>query len=166
MDKDTQKNIKETLKHSVESKPFKIVLYGIGVLIIISAIYQAGVVVGFQKATYGSNWHSNYLRNFGPVHRPRMLLGVPENIPNAHGAIGKIIKAGYPIFIVEDADKTEKIVIVKDETEIRKFKTIGTKEDLTVDAFIVVIGSPNEDGHVEAKLIRILPTPPEIIIED
>jgi hypothetical protein len=159
MNNEKQKNIKEKLKYTVESKTFKIVMYSVGTLVVVCMIFQVGVVVGFGKATYGSNWHNNYISNFGPIHRPRLIMSVPENLPNAHGAIGKIIKSDYPIIIVEDQDKSEKVVIVNDTTDIRKFRTDGTRDDLTVDTFVVVIGSPNESGQVEAKLIRILPQP-------
>ena len=37
------------------------------------------------------------------------------------------------------------------------------KETLTLDKYIIVIGSPNSSGQIEAKLIRIIPSPEEMV---
>ncbi|MES2930708.1 MAG: hypothetical protein V4665_02910 [Patescibacteria group bacterium] len=162
MNHDTDTKTPDTLTQAVRSKTFKIIISVFCILLITSAIFQAGVMVGFRKASYGRAWHDNYVRNFGPAERGRMMIvSMPENFPNAHGAIGKIVKVEYPTLIVEDKDETEKIIRITENTDIRKFRENATKDDLTVDSFIVVIGSPNTEGQVEAKLIRILPTPPE-----
>ncbi len=81
-----------------------------------------------------------------------------QNFPNAHGTVGKIIKIELPTIIVQDKDETEKVVLIKDDTSIRSGKTDITKNDLKVDDFIVVIGSPNTQGQIEAKLVRIMPS--------
>jgi hypothetical protein len=80
-----------------------------------------------------------------------------DNFPNAHGAIGKIIKKELPTIIVQDKDNTEKVVLIKADTQIQKIKEKATQADLKIDDFIVVIGTPNEQGQIEAKFIRIMP---------
>ena len=55
----------------------------------------------------------------------------------------------------------EKTVVVTELTEIREFRDTIQVSELTVGDFIVVLGTPNEEGQVEAKLIRTVPPPPD-----
>ena len=80
------------------------ILYGIGTIIILVLIFSLGISVGFHKASFGRAWGDNYERNFG------MIPGRPgfgkDNFPNAHGAIGKIIKIELPTIVVQDKNNT------------------------------------------------------------
>ncbi len=142
-----------------EPKKFKSVVYLCGALFIAFFVFQAGMVVGFHKASFRHDWDGNFSNNFGPMHRGGMMSGFPENFPNSHGAIGKIIKVELPTLIIEDKDNVEKIVLITDNTLIRNMRLVATVNDLKVDSSVVVIGSPNAQGQIEAKLIRILPLP-------
>lgn len=144
------------MKDISESKLLKTVIKVFCAVVIVCVVFQAGMIAGFHKASYGRDWNTNYSRNFGPRNSPMM----PENFPNAHGAFGKILKVQLPTVIVEDKDKTEKVILITDKTEIHKMRDTVAKENLTPDMFIVVIGSPNDQGQIEARLIRILPLPP------
>ena len=61
-----------------------------------------------------------------------------DNFPNANGAIGKIIKIALPTIIVQDRGNTEKVVLIKDNTQIQKMMTSIKMGDLSVDDFVVV----------------------------
>ena len=134
-------------------------MYGVGIVVVLGLIFSAGVSVGFHKASFGRAWGENYKNNFG------MMPGGPnfgfgkDNFPNAHGAIGKIIKIELPTIIVQDKDNTEKVILIKDDTQIEKMKDKIQTTDLKMDDFIVVIGSPNDKGQIEAKFIRLMPAP-------
>ncbi|MFA6392924.1 MAG: hypothetical protein WCW54_02480 [Candidatus Paceibacterota bacterium] len=156
--------IKEKLNKIVESKNFIKIIYILGAVFIFALIFQAGMMVGFRKASFSRDWGNNYERNFGPNREiPRFLRDGMRDIPNANGAIGQIIKVEFPNITVLDKDQTEKVVIIKDDTNILERKDIVSKENLKVDQFIIVIGSPNGNGQIEAKLIRIMPNPEEMI---
>ncbi len=159
-----KEKIKSVLNKLVESKKFKTVLYILCAIFILSFVFQAGMMVGFKRASFSRDWGNNYERNFGPRHdmMPRLLADDIRETPNAHGAIGKIIKVDYPNIVVLDKDQTEKVVIIKDDTNILERRGQVTKESLTLDKFIVVIGNPNVQGQIEAKLIRIMPSPEEM----
>ena len=88
-----------------------------------------------------------------------MLMLGKENFPNAHGAIGKIIKIELPTLIVQDKDSTEKVILTANDTQIQRMRENITANDLKINDFLVVIGSPNEQGQIEAKLIRLVPSP-------
>lgn len=151
------KKIYEEIKKVFDSKISNKVLITIGSAIVIILVFSAGVSVGFHKASFGRAWGENYERNFGM--RPNRPMFMENNFPNAHGAIGKIIKIELPTIIVQDKNNTEKVVLTKDDTQIQRMKERMSKNDLKIDNFVVVIGSPNEQGQIEAKLIRIMPSP-------
>ena len=147
--------MKEEIKKVFESKVAFRVLVVIGIVLVSILIFSAGVTVGFRKASFGRAWGENYARNFGMMP-DRPFLG-QDNFPNANGAIGKIIKITLPTIIVQDKDNTEKVISIKDDTKIQKMMSVVKASDLAVDDFVVIIGSPNAQGQIEAKLIRIMP---------
>jgi len=151
------KKIYEDFKKVFESKISVGILYGVGILIVVILIFSAGVSVGFHKASFGKAWGENYERNFGM--KPNQQMIGQDNFPNAHGSIGKIIKIELPTIVVQDKDNIEKLILIKDNTQVQKMRNTLTVNDLKVDDFIVVIGNPNEQGQIEAKLIRMVPSP-------
>ena len=154
------KNIKEKIEKLLESKVFIGMLYGIGSVIILMVVFSLGVSFGSHRASFGKAWGENYERNFGRMSPPPFGLGLnKDTFPNAHGSVGKIIKIELPTFIVEDKDGIEKVILIKEDTKIQKMKNEIERNDLKIDDFVVVIGSPNEIGQIEAKLVRIMPSP-------
>ena len=149
------KEIKEKVAKMFESKVFVGILYGMGIAIVLLLVLSAGISIGFRKASFGRAWGDNYERNFGMMQN-RQFLG-ENNFPNAHGAAGKIIKITLPTIIVQDKDNTEKVVLIKDDTKIQEMMSEVKASDLSVNDFVVIIGSPNTAGQIEAKLIRIMP---------
>jgi hypothetical protein len=155
------KKLNEILDVQLLNKVLKVVL----IILAIFIIFTGGVMAGFHKANYGRNWSEHYRDNFG-MGGPRgggdlFNKGIPMMgyFPNAHGAIGKIIKIELPSIIVSDKENIEKVILIKDTTEIQKMREELKNTDLKLDDFIVVIGSPNEQGQIEAKLIRVMPDP-------
>jgi hypothetical protein len=153
--------IKTEIKKLLESKFLKILIYILGVLIIVVLIFQAGFYAGFRKASFGREWGNHYFENFGPRH-DRGGMPIMMEFPNPNGANGKIIKIELPTIIVQDRDNTEKVVLLEDDTKIISQKQDISVKDLKIDDFVVIIGNPNNKGQIEAKLIRIMPVPPEL----
>jgi hypothetical protein len=153
------KKINEKLEKIFKSKILLGIIYTFGILVLIILIFSAGISVGFHKAQFGRAWGENYEHNFG------MKPNFPgpgfrrDNIPNAHGAVGKIIKIENSTLIVQNKENLEKVVLVEENTQILKMKEQIKLTDLKLDDFIVVIGSPNDQGQVKAKLIRLMPNP-------
>ena len=158
----------EKLKKVFESKILVRILYGVGIFIVIMLIFSAGINVGFRKASFGKSWGENYNENFGMGRRGTPPSNIGQNwmngmmgyFPNAHGAIGKIMKLELPSIIMTDKDNIEKSILTKNDTKVEKVREKIKITDLKVDDFIVVIGSPNTQGQIEAKLIRLMPSPP------
>ena len=156
--------IKNGIKNILESKKFRVVIYTLGALFIFFLIFQVGMMAGFRKVSFDRDWGDNYVMNFGSPHRNLQMMGGRfgdfGNLPNAHGAIGKIIKVELPtIVVLDEKDNIEKIVLINDKTEIRRARDVVTRDELKLDDQIIVIGTPNSSGQIEAGLIRLLPAP-------
>jgi len=132
-------------------------LAGIGFLIIALVIFEAGVAVGFHKASFASRWQDNYARNFGD---PRRMIVLPGGVPNPNGAFGTVESVALPTFVVDGKGEPEKTVVIGDDTLIREGDAAGAPSDVVPGAMVVVIGSPADDGAVAAQLIRIFPAAP------
>ena len=90
------------------------------------------------------------------------MRGMPGvDLPEAHGAAGKIIKTELPTFVIEGTDKVEKVIRTDDDTSIRRFRESVAATDLKIGDFVIVIGTPNDAGEIEARLIRLMPPPPD-----
>ncbi|MDD5152867.1 MAG: hypothetical protein PHS95_02620 [Candidatus Pacebacteria bacterium] len=153
------KKIHEKIKKVLDSKISVSILYAVGIALTAMLIFYGGVAVGFHKASFGRAWGDHYNENFGMGPRGPGNMGMMGYLPNAHGTVGKIIKMELPTVIVQDKDNTEKVVLIKDDTRIQKMREQIVTTDLKIDDFIVVVGSPNEQGQIEAKLIRVMPSP-------
>ena len=145
------------MKKILESKISTNILIGLGIAIAAMLIFSAGIAVGFHKASFGRAWGDNYERNFGMMSGRRIFD--KDNFPNANGAIGKIIKIQLPTIIVQDKDNIEKVILIKDDTKIQKMMLEVKTNDLSINDYVIVIGSPNTQGQIEAKLIRVMPSP-------
>jgi hypothetical protein len=156
--------IGEQIKKLGESKILLKVLYALGILIIAKLIFIMGILVGSRNAAYGQAWEEHYDENFGmgncdnPVCGMRRLAAV-NYFPIAHGATGKIIKIENQSLILQDKENIEKAISIDDGTIIQKGRANIGAGDLRVDDFGIVIGSPDANGVIEAKFIRILPRP-------
>ncbi len=146
---------REKVKKFFNSKSFTKVLYILGSLLLASVIFNAGVFVGANKASFDKDWGENYMSNFGASNH-KGLLDL-DDLPNAHGAVGKVVDIALPTFIVADENNVEKSVFLADETKILNGREEVGRETIKVGDFAVVIGSPNNIGQIEAKFIRIMP---------
>ncbi|OGZ56585.1 MAG: hypothetical protein A3J04_01915 [Candidatus Ryanbacteria bacterium RIFCSPLOWO2_02_FULL_47_14] len=141
------------------SKKTSYTLSGILALIVALLIFQAGMFVGYHKARFSYRMGDNFHRTFGE-RKGGPLGGFGRgDFPGGHGTIGKIIKIDLPTLVIEDRDNVEKIITIKDDTTVRHFRESVKTSDLKTDDYVVVIGTPNDSGQIEARLIRIVPPP-------
>ncbi len=140
------------------------VIIGLAGFIVVVLIFGVGVKVGGMKARFSYRWGENYHRNFaGP---PGGFFGNfmmnDREFTDAHGVFGQIIKIDGSTLVVKGQDDVEKLIVVKGDTVINRFRDTVKVGDLKVDEYVVVIGSPNDSGQIEAKLIRVMPASPEL----
>jgi len=156
-------------KNFLQSSKAKHILAGIGIAVIALFIFQAGIFVGYKKAAFSFRSGDNFYRTFGERDRGfpdpiRGGMGLNMMDPtNAHGTIGKIASIALPKIIIADRDGVEKTVLIDNKTDIRRFRDSIKPEELTAGDFVTVIGEPNDAGQIEARLLRIMPNPPDKI---
>jgi len=152
----------EKIKNLAKTGIFHGILCGLVIAIIALFIFQAGVFVGFRKASFAYQYGDNYYQMFegrGPEngHGPEVGGMMKDNFPGGHGVVGKIIKVDLPTIIVLGSDNLEKVVLVDNDTVIKQFRNQATSTDLKVGDMVVVIGAPNNKGQVDARLVRLMP---------
>ena len=121
--------------------------------------FWAGLEVGFSKAAFNYNFGDKYYGQFGPDHIRHGMGIIPNDMSSGHGVSGKIVSISMPNIIVADQDNIEKIIRINDKTVLRKLRATITASELAVGDFVVIIGSPDDQTEVDAKLIRVLPDP-------
>lgn len=137
-------------------------LFGLALLV---GTFSIGVAVGYRKASFSYAWGENYHRNFGGPREgffndfSRDFIG--KDFIGAHGTFGQImnIDVNSQTLAIRGRDNVEKIIVIKDDTEIRRFQDVVQLNDLKADELVTVIGEPNNLGQIEAKFIRVLPFP-------
>ncbi len=140
-----------------QSKIFKAIVICIAGLIILLLGFMAGMTVGFRKAGFSYRWGENYYRSFsGP--RPEFPMNMAgRDFLMGHGVSGFIIKIASSSLIVQGRDNAEKVILIDKGTEIMRFREEISINNLKINDNVVVIGSPNDNGQIEAKLIRVMP---------
>ncbi len=137
------------------SRLFKWIVGTLLELIIVLGVFALGVQVGFHKAGFTYSWINNYPNNFGGS-RPPVKLPSSSEFLNAHGLFGTILSTGQNTLIVKDDDNNEKTVVVPANAVLREnFQDIHSS-DLKTGQQIIVIGSPDNQGRIDAKFIRVL----------
>ena len=151
--------MKTKLQGFLKSTMFTRTLYSLGAILLMLAIFQAGVFVGFHKATFAHQFGERYYRGFDGGDRGK--FGMPfRGLPDAHGATGKILSVEIDLLVIEGPEGIEKSVRLKGDTELRRFRDRIKVADLRVGDIAVVIGEPNENGEIDARFVRLLPPLP------
>lgn len=140
-----------------ESNIFRNTIIALIAIVIALGFFKAGEFVGYRKANFSYSWGENYQRNFNGPPGGFILPMHDNNFRNPHGAFGKIISIHLPTFAIQNSTEAEKSIIVTGDTAVRRFRDIVSSTDLKLDDDVVVIGEPDAQGHIRAKLIRLMP---------
>jgi hypothetical protein len=132
----------------------KIILY-ISIAVLALAIFFVGEEIGFKRAQFSYHFSENYSKIFG---ERAGMMPFDTGLPNVHGATGKIISISLPSFVITNDSGVEKVITISNDSLIRELQNTGTSSDLKIGQVVTVLGSPNENGWISAKLIRILTT--------
>ncbi len=139
-----------------QSKLVRWGMLSLAILALVLVVFRAGMFLGFRKANFSFRWGENYHRNFGGPRGGFMQNFEGKDFIDAHGVSGRIVTIGEQSLVIEGRDGTERVVRVTDQTAIRRFQESIQLSDLQEEDAIVVLGTPNNDGQIEAKLIRVL----------
>lgn len=143
------------------SRWFQILIYGLAGLILLLGTFQAGVYVGARSSMFARGFGDNYARMFDGDDNVRGMHGMMPgaDLPNGHGAFGTIIGISPDSITVAGVDKVEKVVRYASTTPIRRMRQDASITDLTAGETVIVFGDPVDDGSIDARLIRIVPSP-------
>ena len=149
--------MKMKLVQFVQSKKFQVLTWIVAGLVILLFVFHIGVMVGYRKASFSYRWGESYHRNFGG---PREGFGhnfFEKDFIDSHGTFGQVIKIDGTSLVVKGRRDAEKVIVVKNDTVIRKGQDNALLADIKINDYIVTVGQPDADGKIEAKLIRIMP---------
>lgn len=135
-------------------------LFGILAVALLLGAFGLGVKVGYRKAHFSFQWADNYHRNFGGPKQGWFRQFDDREFMDASGMMGQVLRAEGNILIVKGRDEAEKIILITDKTMLKRGRETLKITDLRVNDFVVVIGEPNDQGQIEAKLVRLMPAPP------
>lgn len=149
-------------KSFVRSKTFKGALWVIGIFVVLSLVFKAGEFVGFRKAGFSYRVGEQYFRGMmGPRMGVIKIRGAaPQDFMMGHGTFGRVVSVSSTSLVLQGREGAEQVVLVTSETVINRFRETITVNELKADDNVVIIGSPNDAGQVEARLIRVMPALP------
>lgn len=134
-------------------------MIALGALILLAVAFSGGVAVGERKARHFAGWAENYGRMFdGPLRSPPrgMPMFNAPMLPGGYGVFGKVVSVSGQTVVVQGQDRVEQNVLITSSTEIRVGRDTGTVSDIRPDVDAAVFGAPNDQGQIEARLIRLM----------
>jgi len=145
------------VKKPLSADVLKWIIIGLLAVVIITFVLGIGIFVGERKAGFSYRWAEQYHRNFaGPQAG---FFSDWRSFPRGdfiegHGIFGEIIELNDSGFVIRGRDNVEKVVVTTENTIINRGRET-IKDELKVGDWVVIIGSPNEQGQIEARLIRL-----------
>ncbi len=165
--------IKNEDQHSPAASPvvssfFRSRRFGLALKIFIALasallIFQLGMYVGFRKASFSYGWGNNYNQVFGGPAGDLTRGFSGKDMMNGHGTAGTIASISGDGFVIKGGDGVEKMIIVTAKTSIIKGRTRLGPSDLRIDDRVTVIGQPQNNGTVNAEIIRVFGAPPATV---
>lgn len=134
-------------------------LRGLIIALVLFFMFNLGIGVGREMERFTCNWTASYHKNFGGPQNGFLdaWKNQPLDMINSRGIFGIIIQINGDSLVVQSQDNKEIVVTITSDTVVTKLRDQVGKETLKVNDILVVLGSPNTDGQITAKLIRILP---------
>jgi len=150
-----------------QSKLLQAIIMGVAVFAVLFLVLSLGIFIGRKRADFSFRWAEQYHQNFAGPKGGFFQDFTEQDIIGAHGIFGQIIKIDpstdteRAVLTIMGKGNVEEIVLVGEDAVIKTQKNDLDFSELKVGDSAVVIGSPNNQGQIEAKLIRIMPPPPE-----
>lgn len=146
-----------------QSKSFKTTVVCIAGIAVLFAVFSVGVFVGARRAEFSYRWAEAYHRNFAGPQEGFLGEAKGKEFVSSNGAFGIIAGINdsqapdFKAITMEDRGGAEKIILAGPKTAINFQRKNLTISDLKIGDSIIVVGQPNQDGQVEAGIIRIMP---------
>ncbi len=140
----------------LSSKKVRLTAGVVGAFFLAALIFHAGVVVGSHRGTFGRfGMERGFRSSFFPGG-----FELPHGFMfGTHGAVGTITAVTLPTLTLQTREGTNETILVDTSTIIRNMGAADTKA-LATGTQAIVLGEPDSQGRIDAKLIRILPSAP------
>lgn len=154
-------DIHTEIQNAVRSKWLAWLLLGLGALLVLLLVFDAGLAVGTRRAMElrggpRVDGHSAPMFGIGGFG-----VTMPHGfIPDGHGAVGTIQSINLPTITIKTRDGDTEEVVLSDSTTIESATTSMNATNLAVGQQIVAVGNPNaatSSQRMTAELIRVLP---------
>lgn len=146
-----------TPTNPIKSRSFRVVVTALLVVLVAAVIFQAGMFVGYRRATFSYHWNEMYTRGPGDPHSVYAPFMGDDMNPNPDGASGEIVSVHLPEIMIKAPSQNEKVVIISPDTIIRRMRAMGSSSDLTSGTQVIVVGKPDDQGDIRASFVRIFP---------
>ena len=140
-----------------QSKLFKSIILVIAGVIILVFVFGLGVFVGTKKAEFSFRWADEYHRNFGGPQGGFLGNIRGMDFTESNGVFGQIIKIDNQTLTIKGKDNVEKNILINDKTTIIYQRKNIKLSELKLNENVVVIGDPDNNGQIQAELIRVMP---------
>jgi len=149
---------KETVSKKIDTKKHNFIK-GLIIALLFVFVFNLGISVGREMERFACNWTASYHKNFGGPQNGFIdaWKNQPPDMINSRGIFGKIIQINGDSLVVQSQDNKEVVVAVASDTVVTRLRDQLDKGALKLNDFLVVIGNPDTNGQITAKLIRILP---------
>ena len=143
------------MKDFFQSKVVRTVAWIIFGMVVLLVVFQLGVWVGFRKANFSFRWAENYHRTFGGPRGGFFGIFTGGQFLSGHGVAGTVAKVDNSSLVVTGSDGVESLVKISTATLIRQGGATITLSGIQPGDSVVVIGTPADDGTIDAKIIRV-----------
>ena len=144
-----------------ESPKLSVLIRVLSVVLALAVVFWIGMVVGYRKAEFSYHFSDRYFRVFGGQNNSRFgIVGMmnTDDLIGGHGTVGKVVSVNLPTIVVSDRNGVEQTVTVKDDTTFRSARSMVASTTVTAGDSVVIIGNPDSNGRIVAKLVRIMPS--------
>ncbi|MDO8583987.1 MAG: hypothetical protein Q7R83_02290 [bacterium] len=137
----------------IQSTWVKATLFAVlGLVLIVGGLF-VGLSMGERRGSHFFRFSERYDRLLGPEEN--MPFGRPP-LPGIHGVSGKVLSVSTSTLILENPDNIEQDIAVSSSTDVRSGMRPISLDQITPGQIVVVFGAPNNQGQIEARLIRLM----------
>ncbi|MDE2213317.1 MAG: hypothetical protein KGJ34_02175 [Patescibacteria group bacterium] len=139
----------EEQKHNyIHSHLIRTLLWILGGLILLFLSFQIGVIAGMHRASQRFGGPFGYTG----FSSSAMMIG-------GHGTVGTISSVSLPRFVLATRSNESQGILISSSTVIRDSEGNASSSALSTGEQVVVIGTPDQSGTIDAELVRIMPPP-------
>ncbi len=141
----------------ITSKRIQVLLGVLILLILICFAFMIGAKAGERRSRHFCNWSENYPEMMRPHGDARPMITPFRPMPLPNGTFGRVLSTTGTSILIEGQDRFQQSVLINSSTTIRtdQGETSSTAIQPTME--VGVFGKPNQQGQIEAYLIRLFP---------